>query len=220
MSREALFQSTATALKEKEEEWIALNAQKEKLKEEQTYYRERLTVLEQDQELYDHVGGLLHETAKHARDQAKQQMETLVTNALQYVFGPMFSFQIELESSGGRAQAEFYVVSEMNGTMIKTKPAEARGGGVVDIVALALRMAMLETLPTGKGEAIVLDEPGKHVSEEYHHLLYEFLHSVAGMFNRQIVMVTHHRHLAESADNAYIFEIKDGTTEAVRPEHS
>lgn len=74
---------------------------------------------------------LLQGSAEHARLQAKEQMETLVTNALQYVFGPQFRFEIELSEHGGKSAAEFYVITDWEGTPVKTKPRGCpwRGSG-------------------------------------------------------------------------------------------
>ena len=94
--------------------------------------------------------------------------------------------------------------------MLKTKPQEARGGGIVDIISLALRVAMLQCGP-GKIEGpLLLDEPAKHVSEEYITQVGEFLRQVSKSFNRQVIIVTHDRHLSEIADKSYRIELKEG----------
>ncbi|MCK0470830.1 ATP-binding protein [Halalkalibacter sp. APA_J-10(15)] len=162
---------------------------------------------------YEKARLLLQQSAEYAREQAKQQIETLVTNALQYIFGPLFSFQIEIDEHGTRPIAEFYVVSEYEGIKVKTKPQDARGGGVVDIVTLALRVALIETIHPKREGPLLLDEPGKHVSGEYVHALFEFLKSLSTMFNRQIIMITHNYHLAQSGDLAYEVSMKDGISE-------
>jgi len=58
----------------------------------------------------------------------------LVTHCLQYIFDSNIEFKIEINEVRGRPEAEFYVVSNFGGTQIKTKPQEARGGGVIDII--------------------------------------------------------------------------------------
>ncbi len=177
----------------------------EKIKELDSYFE---TV-----DIYEKARVLLQQSAEYAREQAKQQIETLVTNALQYVFGPLFSFQIELEEHGNKAVAEFYVVSEYEGVKVKTRPQDSRGGGVVDIVTLALRVALIETIQPKRTGPLLLDEPGKHVSGDYVLYLYEFLKSLSTMFHRQIIMITHNYHLAQSGDKAYEVVIKDGISE-------
>lgn len=175
----------------------------------------RLEERKNARDLYDKVRVLLQESADYARVQAKSQMETLVTNALQYVFGPSFRFEIELSEHSGKPTAEFYVITDWEGQSVKTKPQDARGGGVVDITSLALRVAMIETFRPRPGGPLILDEPGKHVSAEYIMAMLEFLKSTGDMFDRQIILVSHNPHLIEGADQAFRVEIKASRTQVV-----
>ncbi|WP_096435334.1 ATPase [Alteribacter populi] len=192
------------------DKWTRLEAEHQLLASQLTRKEEELRDMEETLATYEKVTVLLQQSAEFARSQAKEQIETLVTNALQYVFGPDISFQIEIDEQGQRTVAEFFVVSEMEGTKVKTKPAEARGGGVVDIVSLALRVAFLETIQPKAEGPLLLDEPGKHLSNEYELHLYEFLKSLSTMFHRQVIMITHNQHLAESGDKAFYVELDDG----------
>jgi DNA repair exonuclease SbcCD ATPase subunit len=180
------------SLREVEERWQACNAERD---------------------LLDKVRLLFQLSSDHARTQAKQQLETLVTNALQYVFGSAFRFEIELSDHGGNPTAEFYVVTEWEGQTVKNKPQDARGGGIVDIVSLALRIALIETIKPRLKGPIILDEPGKHVSEDYIVPMIEFLKSVGETFGRQIILVTHNTHLTEAADLAYHVRLSGGRSE-------
>lgn len=168
--------------------------------------REQATVFEQ-------VIVLLQQTAEHARSQAKAQIEMLVTNTLRSVFGPDYRFQIDLVEKAGRPEAEFYVFSRYNGEELQSRPQESRGGGVVDVVSLGLRIAMLETYRPRLEGPLILDEPAKHVSDEYIAPTAQFLQMVSQVFRRQVIMVTHNPHLAETAEVAYQVVIRDGASQ-------
>ncbi|MBP3951963.1 ATP-binding protein [Bacillus suaedae] len=196
--------------------WNRLDAKKNLLEEQLSQKIAELDSYFETVDTYEKARVLLQQSAEFAREQAKQQIETLVTNALQYVFGPLFSFQIELDEHGNKPIAEFYVVSEYEGIKVKTRPQDSRGGGVVDIVTLALRVAIIETIHPRKTGPLLLDEPGKHVSGDYVYSLYEFLKSLSTMFNRQIIMITHNYHLAQSGDLAYEVSIRDGVSEVTK----
>ncbi|KGA98525.1 ATPase [Alkalihalobacillus alcalophilus ATCC 27647 = CGMCC 1.3604] len=202
-------------LTETKNEWIRLDAKRVLLEEQLAKKQNELNEYQETIDVYEKARVLLQQSAEYAREQAKQQMETLVTNALQYVFGPLFSFVIEIEEHGNKAVAEFYVVTEYEGVQIKTKPQDSRGGGVVDIVTLALRVALIETIQPKMNGPLLLDEPGKHVSGDYVHYLYDFLKSLSMMFERQVIMITHNQHLAESGDKAYQVSIRDGISELI-----
>lgn len=159
-------------------------------------YREKATVFEQ-------VTVLLQQTSEHARKQAREQIEMLVTNTLRSVFGGEYGFRIELTEKAGRPEAEFYVVSNYAGEKLETRPQDSRGGGVVDVVSLGLRIAMLETYRPRLEGALILDEPAKHVSEDFIAPTANFLKVISEFFGRQVLIVTHNAHLAETAEVAY-----------------
>lgn len=166
-------------------------------------------------ELYEQTRILLQETGAYAREQARQQLAMLVTNALQYVFGPGMRFEVEVGEHGGKPVAEFYVVSDADGMPVVTRPQDARGGGVVDVVSLALRVALLQALNPPLPGPLILDEPAKHVSEDYIVSVVQFLQSVSDVFSRQIIMVTHNTHLTESADTGYTVRLVGGRSHVV-----
>ncbi len=175
--------------------------QKDRLEDQLQKALDNIDILEQ-------VRILLQKTSDYAREQARQKIELLVTNCLQFIFDSHMEFKIELSESRGRTEAEFYVVSHINGDTIRTRPQEARGGGVVDIISLAIRLAMLECSGLETGGPIILDEPAKHVSDEYIMQVAEFLKQVSVTFGRQVIMVTHNRHLSEIADKAFRVELE------------
>lgn len=165
-------------------------------------------------DILDEVRLLLQHTSEYAREQSRQQIEMLVTNCLQYIFDSTIEFKIDIHEVRGKPEAEFYVVSSMDGIPVRTKPQEARGGGVVDIISLALRIAMLQCSNPEINGPILLDEPAKHVSDDYIVQVAEFLKQVSVMFDRQIIMVTHNRHLSEIADRWYRVEMNNGISSA------
>lgn len=167
-----------------------------------------------DQELLEKVVILFQKTSEFARLQAKKQIETLVTKCLQYVLETDIEFIIELDELRGKANAEFYVVNSTEDMIIKTKPELSRGGGVVDIISLALRIAFLQIHKPRIEGPLILDEPAKHLSEEYVFNVGEFLKQTSEMFNRQIIMVTHNHHLSAISNKAYRVELS-GTTSSI-----
>lgn len=161
-------------------------------------------------ELMEKVRLLLQEASAYAREQSCQQVEHVVTHALEFVFGQGISFKVDLLERRNQSEAEFYVVSNSGGVEIKTRPQDARGGGVVDVTSLALRVALLETSRPPLPGPLLLDEPGKHLSDEYAPHLALLLKELSGTFRRQVIMVTHNRYFTEAADRVYLVEIKNG----------
>lgn len=183
---------------------------KEKLLEQLATSKEQAEELEKKLDLLDQVIVLFQKTSEFAREQAKAQIESLVTKCLQFIFDSDVKFQVEIKELRNKANAEFYVVTETEDMIIKTKPELSRGGGVVDIVSLALRIAFLEIHKPRITGPLILDEPAKHVSEEYIFNVGNFLKQSSIMFNRQIIMITHDQHLAAIGDKGYRIAL-DGT---------
>lgn len=165
----------------------------------------------------EQVSLLFRQASDYAREQARQAVERQVTQALRYIFGSDdMEFRIIFPEVRGKPEADFYVASTLGDARVEIEPEEGRGGGVVDVVSLALRLALLETYRPKLDGPLVLDEPAKHVSDEYIQAVAEFLSEVAAHYGRQVIMVTHNSHLAGTAAVAYHVRLKDGRSQVER----
>lgn len=156
---------------------------------------------------------LLGKVSDLARARVKSHVEATVTAALQAVLGRPMRFEVRLRDLGGQPAAEWFVVSQDGGDEIVTDPEDGRGGGVLDIVSLALRMAVLELSRPRIDGPLIIDEGGKHVSRQYLPALAEFLKEYAARTGRQVLFVTHAPELAAAAHRAYKLRLVDGVTE-------
>lgn len=165
------------------------------------------------QEVTTNVTVLLREAGDYARDQAREQVQAITTLALQSVFGTDYQFVLESGKQGNNASVTCKVISPYgDGETIETEGTDSRGGGLVDIQSLALRTAMLETARPPIDGPLLLDEPCKHVSEEYVPEAGKFLRESSATFDRQVIMVTHNDHLAGLANNVIRLTLKDGAS--------
>jgi DNA repair exonuclease SbcCD ATPase subunit len=158
---------------------------------------------------------LFQKTSEFQRKKACRQIEELGTFALQYVFGHEFRLEISMTPSGKKPEAEIYIVSMEEGQEIRTTAQDSRGGGIVDIVSLALKIVILQAYEPKIDGPIILDEPGKHVSSEYIMPLANFLKEVSQKFDRQIILVTHNPYLAETADKKLMVMLVNGKSKVI-----
>lgn len=158
----------------------------------------------------DQVQILLQKTSEFARQQAKRRIEEIVTSALSVVFDRPYQFRISLEVRGNRPEVDYWLHSGEILTQLKP-PDYDKGGGVIDVITLALRLAIGEL--TNLSGPIFLDEVGKHVSAEYAPYVAFFLKEYSEKFNRQIILITHNEALAEIGDVSLSVGIKDGRSE-------
>lgn len=161
----------------------------------------RITSAKEELDILDKTAILLQNTAKMQRSFVTSQIENIGTAALQYVYGADFKLLLELKQDSKKTSCEVYVVEKKSdGTELVRKPHKSRGGGVVDVVSLALRFAIIQVFndPSIDGP-VFLDEPGKHVSKDYSVFLSDFIKSAS---DRQQILITHNEFLAESGDKA------------------
>ncbi|MGI5838324.1 MAG: ATPase [bacterium] len=210
MTYAATFSAFLGRLQEAGDKYRLKKDRLDRLQSEITANAEELKVCRAKIELLEQVKIVLQSTSEYARDQARQQIELLVTHALQYVFGSGIEFSIKMNILRNRPEAEFYVISKYGSLTVENRPEDARGGGVVDVISLALRIAMLHSYQPDIDGPLVLDEPAKHVSDDYIANVAEFLRYVSQVFGRQVIMVTHNQTLTDIADKAYKVEMKEG----------
>jgi DNA repair exonuclease SbcCD ATPase subunit len=168
--------------------------------------RQNLATWEQVQVLFTKV-------SEYAREQLKTRIEETVTAALTAVFGEGYTFRINMRQLGNQPAAEWQVVSQYGDEEVAASPEDARGGGITDVVSLALRLAMLEILKPRPEGPVLFDEPAKMVSAEYAGNLAYFLKQYAEKTGRQVMLVTHNPQLAEAADKSYLVTQKDGVSD-------
>lgn len=167
------------------------------------------------------IQALFGKVSEFAREQLTVRVEQTVTAALQAIFKDShLEFKIELLTLGGKPAARWQVVSQYEtdgkAVTVAANPEDARGGGITDVVSLALRLALLELARPKPEGPVLLDEPGKMISQEYVPNLAEFLRQYAARTGRQVIMVTHHEALADVADVAYQVEQSNGISEVTR----
>ncbi|MGI6425979.1 MAG: ATPase [Tepidanaerobacteraceae bacterium] len=210
---DSLIEDTEKKVNKLTLEYTMKKRMKEKLEKELKVKQNKFDKTKDLLDVLEQVRLLLQRTSVYAREQIKQQIEMLVTHCLQFVFGPSIEFEIELSEIRGRTSAEFYVISIYDDEKIKTKPQDARGGGIVDVISLALRIAVIQSTSAYKDGPLILDEPAKHVSSEYIINVAQFLKQISDVFQRQIIMVTHNQYLSEIADLTYKVELKNGVSD-------
>lgn len=186
------------------------NARKKVLEENKEKVKKTIEEVDEQIDTLEKVSLLFQKTAQYAREQGKTQIENLATRSLQYIFKKEYRFEIDLLERRGSSSADFFVVEENDNGYVKTNPELSKGGGIVDIVSLALRLSFMENASPKIQGPLILDEPAKHVSEDYVFDIGNFLLEFSNQMNRQIIMITHNPHLAELSNNTYVVDIEKG----------
>jgi DNA repair exonuclease SbcCD ATPase subunit len=137
--------------------------------------------------------GVLQAAAQAVQQAAHEQVARVVTKCLRAVFGEnSYGFVIEFDRKRGRTEARLSFTR--GGHLVD--PANASGGGVVDVAAFALRVAALILSVPPRRRLLVLDEPFKHISRNHAGVVRELIETLARELQIQIIMVTHSEELA------------------------
>ncbi|MHA1592372.1 MAG: hypothetical protein ACTSUP_07875 [Candidatus Heimdallarchaeaceae archaeon] len=141
-----------------------------------------------------------------SQEEIKNVIETLVTQALQGVFGDSYSFELDDKIAHNKPETDFYVV--INGK--KRSLRDELGGGVVDVISFVLRI-VLWAIASPRTEAVLgYDEPLKFVSQDKLPFCAEMIKKLSEMLGLQFVIVTHESQLAEAADSLFHVEQSGG----------
>lgn len=161
------------------------------------------------------IVSLLNKASSYARSQCKDIIENFVTNALQYITGRTnVKFKIDLNID--KISADCYLEVDTGTEISKQDIFKDSAGGMRDIISTALRIIYLILYNhPNVNRILVLDEPGKQVSEQASVKLAEFLKLISKNYNIQIIMVTHNSNLKNVADKLISVGFNQQTNESV-----
>ena len=162
--------------------------------------RNELMNLNQKMKLIEQAQVFLQKVAQDTQSQLKLKIEDIVNLALNTVFPDEYLFQVDFNVSRGKTDAELVFVNQK--TNGRVDPMTASGGGVVDIVAFALRIAGY-VLESNVDNVIILDEPFRFVSKDLVDRAGEILKVLSTKLGLQIIMVTHIPEFIDVADKVF-----------------
>lgn len=170
------------------------------MREEHEKTKELIAKYEHDREVNTKAVELLTLVQGVTREKIKDGFETLVTYALRFIYSQDYAFQLEFGRRGNLQELNFNIKTpefEEPGD-----PMDTSGGGVLDIVSLALRAVLLEvSVPKIEG-FLMLDESLKHLSKDYLMNASQFLNELNKRLGRQIIFITHQQEFIDNAENA------------------
>lgn len=126
---------------------------------------------------------IIQQVAKETQDKLRLRFEAIVQACLDAVFPGAYKFMMEFVSRRGQVEVDMWL--DHDGT--RMDPLDSNGGGVVDVMSIALRLCCL-TLSTNS-KLLLLDEPFGHLRGEARERLGELLSIISEKLNVQIFMV-------------------------------
>lgn len=165
-----------------------------------------------NQKLYSDSVLLLQKISKEVQEETVVKISNIVTKACQYIFESKEEFVIKTEIKRNVPNTRFYLKTFKGGEEVLLDPLEEEGGGKVDIIAFALRLASLLLCRPSLEKILVFDEPFKNVSRQngdtnYRERAAQFMKDICQEYNIQVIMVTHDKEFINVADKLFTFTL-------------
>lgn len=171
-----------------------------------------LTRNAKDSEVLELAQALIQNTAQETQEQLKFHIQGLVSSAINAVFPDSYDFRCDFVVKRGSTEGDIYLLK--NGERVD--PMDSTGGGVVDIVAFALRLVAWSI---GKSDnVIIFDEPFKFLSVGLRPLAGELLRTLSKQLGIQLIYVTHDPELVNVADRIFEVSQSDGISKVIQRE--
>jgi DNA repair ATPase RecN len=162
--------------------------------------RQKLAQVEKDLGHMDLVQILLEETSEAARESVRQELENIVSEALNVVYGGNHKFIIKLTNGQHGPESEYWLYDGAVMSRLR-RPDYGRGGGKIDVISTTLKLVVGEIIKAAGPRW--LDEVGKHIDAEAAPNFAYFVKQFAEKFDRQTFFVTHNDAIAGIGDTAH-----------------
>jgi DNA repair exonuclease SbcCD ATPase subunit len=126
--------------------------------------------------------------AEDVQQRAHERVTALVSKCLSAVFDEPYELRLRVERKRGRTEASLVLC---RGGLELDDPMDCAGGGVIDVAALALRVACLALVRPAPRRFLALDEPLRALSVEFRPRAAELLERLAQETQTQILLITH-----------------------------
>lgn len=141
---------------------------------------------------------LLQEVAAQVQEQLEEAIASNVQGCLDLLF-PGYTFRVNFVPRRGKTEVDFHICKGK----VELNPLASSGGGVVDAISFALRAGCLHL--AGKRQALILDEPFKHVRGTPRKELGRALEQLSETLGVQVLMVGDVAGTDINADQEYSF---------------
>ena len=149
----------------------------------------------------------LYKFSEFTRNEVKTKLETLSNLALSSVFTEKkMQFKVIPNRNKKGLFYDLYIDTDGNITPLE----DCKGGGVLDIISLCLRISYLRIFKGTLRQVLILDEPFKNLDDVRRPAAIDWLSTTSREMNIQMIIVTHLVDLIEKADKAIKVEQVNG----------
>jgi len=163
-------------------------------------------------EEWEQVQVILQEVALKTQEEIQYHICSIVNLALLGVFEEDYEFEVIFETKRSQTEASF----QLRKGNVVVDPYKASGGGVVDIIAFALRISLWTLNTQRTRNTLVFDEPFRFVAADRQTKVAEMIHQISEKLNLQLIIVTHEKELKDCADALFQVRFEKGSSNVQR----
>lgn len=177
---------------------------KEQLEEDLEKISDELNDAESDLIAYEKARTIIQTVSAATQEKLQFHISDITSLALEGVFPDPYSLKVEFQVRRNKTECDIFFERDSK----RIEPLEASGVGAVDIASLALRIASWSMMRPRTRPTIILDEPFKHLSEEYQEAASEMIKELSRKLGLQFIIVSHKPILTTYADRVFSVKIR------------
>lgn len=185
-----------------------LKGQQHQLKQDMKLSVARIATLKQEVITVEEAKIIIQTVAQETQRKLEYHISEMVSLALSAVFENPYRLVLEFVLRRNRTEADIFF--ERGNERIR--PIDAAGGGVVDIAAFALRVAMWSLRRPRSRNVLITDEPFRMVSEDLRPKAAAMVAEISKRLGLQMLIITHAKEFVEVADKLFTVEIHGGVS--------
>lgn len=185
-----------------------MNVLQRQLSDFETKYEQENKTLEYIQEAQQ----ILQQTAKQTQNKLSFHISEFITSALQSIWGEQaYAFELRFVEKRNKTEVEMLLKTEDGEISLDNLNNIRSGGGVLDVVALALRIALWSLQPN-KQKVLILDQPLSNLDQNHLPKAGELITELSRKLDMQFLMINHNPALADIADKTLFVEKVEGVS--------
>lgn len=150
---------------------------------------------------------LLEQASERAREDGMRILADTATNAVQAILGENTHVDMVSSIRNGVPNVDVVVKREKDGKDVITDPTQGEGGGVSDIVAMAMFFSLGLLVGQDNEAPFFMDEPTKYLSRGFSSDAATFITDMVAYTGKQTFMVTHDQEIAAAGDKVFRTEL-------------
>lgn len=171
------------------------------LKASKARYQEQITDKQTNLSYILEAQELLQQTAQKTQNRLSFHISNFISSSLEAIWGKdAYTFSLEFIEKRNKTEVSMLLHTPEGDVSLDSLNNVRGGGGVLDIVAFGLRIA-LWSLQSQRQKVMILDQPLSNLDQEHLPKAGELIKELSDKLGIQFIIINHNPALAEIADN-------------------